>query len=303
MTTIKKHVYWTLARLGQRMSLSWIERLGGWLGDLFWHALPSRKRTAVEAIRIHLGVSSAEAERIARESFQSNFRSFLELFKVHQVDRVFLAKRVAIECGNVIKSVLESRRPVVLVSGHLGAWEFMPMVISIFLGGAKITIPARQPKDLAMHEVMTWLRQTNEITIIPHRRAVGELLRNLKQDGFAGFLVDHNTIRQEAVFLPFLGELAAVNKGPALLAVKMQAFVLPMVMIRQPGNRYRVIADAPLDTATLTGNRDDKVQAVAEFYTQAIERQVRAYPEQWFWMHKRWKTRPENEIKASQKQN
>ncbi len=303
MTTIKKHVYRTLACLGQRISLPRIERLGGWLGDLFWHAMPSRRRTAVEAIRIHLGVSSAEAERVARESFQSNFQAFLELLKVHQVDRAFLAKRVTIERGEVVEPVLKSGRPVVLVSGHLGAWEFMPMATSIFLGGAKITIPARQPKDLAMHEIMTWLRQTNEITIIPHRRAVGALLRSLKQDGFAGFLVDHNTIRQEAMFLPFLGELAAVNKGPALLAVKTQAFVLPLVMVRQPGNRYRMIADDPLDTATLTGERDDKVQAVAEFYTQAMERQVRAYPEQWFWMHKRWKTRPENETGTGQKQN
>lgn len=301
MSTIKKSIYWTVARMGQRLPLQQVERVGGWLGEVFWHMLPSRRRTAIEAIRSHLEVSSAEARRIAHESFRYNFRAFLELLKVHQFDHSFFSERVMFEAGEIVEPVLKSGRPVVLVSGHLGPWEFMPMATSIILQGAKITIPARRPKDLAMHEIMTWLRQTDTIKIIPHRRAVGELLRSLKQDRFVGFLVDHNTMRQEAVFLPFLGELAAVNKGPALLAVKTQALVLPFALVHQPDNRYRMIVEAPLDTTTLTGERDAKVQAVAEFYTQAMERLVRAYPEQWFWMHKRWKTRPvDGDISAGQ---
>lgn len=292
---MKKRLYFGFARLGKHLSLSQVERLGAVLGDLFWFLLPSRRRTAVESIRKHLDVPPAEATRIARESFRYNFRAFLELLKVHEIDSDFFAKHVTLERGDIIEPVLSSGRPVVLVSGHLGAWEFMPMSTSIALRGAKITIPARRPKDLAMHEVMTWLRQTDTIKIIPHRRAVGELLRSLKRNGFAGFLVDHNTVRNESVFLPFLNDLAAVNKGPALLAVRTKALVLPFVIVHQPGNRFRMITDEPLDTTSLSGDLETQVKAVAEFYTRAMEKQVRAYPEQWFWMHKRWKTRPENE--------
>ena len=295
---MKKHLYFWLARLGQRMSLGQIERVGNSLGTLIWHLFPSRRRTAVKAISERLAVSPAEAEQMAHQSFRHNSRAFLELFKVHEFNDAFFAERVTIQGREIVERIVDSGQPMVLVSGHMGAWEFMPMSASKVLHDAKITIPARQTRDKALHELLTWLRQTDTITIIPHRRAVGELLRSLRREGYAGFLVDHNTNRQEAIFLPFLGKLAAVNKGPALLAVRTKALVVPFTMLHQPDNRYLMIVNEPLDTATLPGERDEQVQATAEFYTRAMEDYVRAYPEQWFWMHKRWKTRPANEGRA-----
>lgn len=102
--------------------------------------------------------------------------------------------------------------------------------------------------------------------------------------------IDHNTSRSEAFFLPFLGEEAAVNKGPAVLAVRAKALVWPIALIRD-GDRYRIIIEEPLDTALLEGDAEEKALAVAAFYTEANERMVRRAPDQWFWMHNRWKTK------------
>ena len=98
------------------------------------------------------------------------------------------------------------------------------------------------------------------------------------------------TIPAEAFFLPFLGEEAAVNKGPAVLAVRAKALVWPIALIRD-GDRYRIIIEEPLDTALLEGDAEEKALAVAAFYTEANERMVRRAPDQWFWMHNRWKTK------------
>jgi KDO2-lipid IV(A) lauroyltransferase len=106
------------------------------------------------------------------------------------------------------------------------------------------------------------------------------------------FLVDHNCSREEAVFLPFLGKTAAVNMGPALLALRSKALVLPVFLLREEGMQYRFQVGEALDTATLTGTREEKIRAIARFYTRAVEHMVHERPEQWFWMHKRWKTRP-----------
>ena len=116
------------------------------------------------------------------------------------------------------------------------------------------------------------------------------VLRALRKNGYAGFLADHNTSRSEAFFLPFLGEEAAVNKGPAVLAVRAKALVWPIALIRD-GDRYRIIIEEPLDTALLEGDAEEKALAVAAFYTEANERMVRRAPDQWFWMHNRWKTK------------
>ena len=93
-----------------------------------------------------------------------------------------------------------------------------------------------------------------------------------------------------AVCLPFLGAEAAVNKGPAVLAIRAKALVWPIALIRD-GDRYRIIIEEPLDTALLEGDAEEKALAVAAFYTEANERMVRRAPDQWFWMHNRWKTK------------
>ena len=105
------------------------------------------------------------------------------------------------------------------------------------------------------------------------------------------FLVDHNTSRSEAVFLPFLGKTAAVNKGPALLAVRAEALVFA-VFLRREGEDYVFHIEELMDTATMDGGHEANMRAVARAYTEAVERMIRLAPEQWFWMHNRWKTRP-----------
>jgi KDO2-lipid IV(A) lauroyltransferase len=85
-----------------------------------------------------------------------------------------------------------------------------------------------------------------------------------------------------------------VNIGPAVLAARADALVLPLFILRRE-DHYLLLTDEPLDAATLPGNHEERAVAVARFYTEAVERRVRACPEQWFWMHKRWKTRPQDE--------
>jgi KDO2-lipid IV(A) lauroyltransferase len=84
--------------------------------------------------------------------------------------------------------------------------------------------------------------------------------------------------------------------GPALLALRSKAVILPVFMLREGGTMYRFEVGESLDTATLTGSREENIRTIAAFYTRAVERMIEAHPEQWFWMHKRWKTRPEKNL-------
>ena len=126
--------------------------------------------------------------------------------------------------------------------------------------------------------------------MIGHRNAAMSVIRALHKNGIVAFLVDHNTSSSEAEFLPFLHDEAAVNMGPALLAVRAKALVWPVVLARE-GDDYVFQMKEPLDTATLEGTREEQIKAAAAFYTKAIEDFIREKPEQWFWMHDRWKTK------------
>ncbi len=268
-------------------------------GRALWLAVPKRRALAVEAVARHLNVPEYKARVLARQSFAHNMRSFLEILHTRRFDQGLFGERVDLSRATILSEVLALKRPVVVATAHLGAWELMGGICNVAIRDRPNVVVVRKPKDQALHTVMTRLRTRPGMGVVEHRNAVFSVLKILKKGGSAAFLADHNCSRDEAVFLPFLGQTAAVNKGPALLAVRAEALILPMVMVRTGGGCYALHATPPLDTALLTGDRDQRILEAATFYTKALEGFVRRFPEQWFWMHRRWKTRPTEEDSKS----
>lgn len=258
-----------------------------------WNVLPERRRYAAEAVAVHLRPSAEEAERIARESFRNTGRSFLELFLTGRVDQHFVHERLDIENTDTYKAIVQDTGPAVVVSAHLGAWELLASVGRMVFPRPRIQLIVRTIKDDAMNREVTRLRGRPSIDVIENTKASLRVLRELKRGGFSGFLVDHNCMRNSAVFIPFMGRHAAVNKGPAILSLRARATLWPCFLIRKENGRYGFFIDEPLETANMQGDDRERIAAVSRFYTRAVEKYVRMFPEQWLWIHKRWKTRPE----------
>lgn len=271
-----------------------IRRLAPRLGALLWAALPSRRALAARNIRDCLKLSEAEANSLARESFNHNAQSFLEAVLIprfgfdHPALRVVNPERFA--------RFSATPSPIVISSGHIGAWELQAGLLGEFqhhngTGQERpCMVVVRRNSNPALNRLMMDLRSSRGLQVVGHREAVFTVLKGLRRHGVAAFLVDHNAGRSEALFLPFLGRPAAVNMGPALLAVRTGAEIWPTSILRH-GDTYHFCLEEPLCTASLSGERDDKIRAAATFYTEAAERFVRRAPEQWFWMHNRWKTK------------
>jgi KDO2-lipid IV(A) lauroyltransferase len=276
--------------------LSGIRRLGVLLGALLWLILPGRRKLAARAIAARLDLPEAEARALARRSFEHNARSFLEIvlapgFDLHRPE-------LRLDDPDRFERLRLCERPIVVATAHLGAWEFTAGLADDFNPSRSRMIVVRNHGNAAVRAWMADMRGGGKRQVVGHRNATFAALKTLRKNGVVGFLVDHNCGRNEAVFLPFLGRIAAVNIGPAVLAVRADALVLPLFLLRRDDRRnehYLLLTEEPLDTATLPGNHEERALAVARFYTEAVERHVRAWPEQWFWMHQRWKTRPPGE--------
>ena len=288
---MKQLVYDSLAALGQRLDQGGVSRWGNRLGAALWTALRERREMAVEGIMRHIGLDEEHARTMARENFGHTGRSFMELFLSRRVDPRFVHEQVAIGDPASFDAMRTTTRPMVGISAHLGAWEMMTPVMNVFVPDRPKQIVVRKPRDQALHAVMTRLRSQPTVEVVNHRNAVLKVLRNLKKGGATAFLVDHNCSSTEAIFMPFLGAIAAVNMGPALLAVRGGAVIQPMFLVRQ-GEGYLLHTEHFLDTRELTGSREDKIHKTALFYTRVVERTVRRWPEQWYWLHRRWKTQP-----------
>ena len=270
-----------------------LRAIAGCMGGLFWHTAVARRNEAIQAIEKHLKVSHEEAKHIARQSFAENFLSFLEIF---HAGKFFTDQSVRVVHSQESRAFMQAETaPIVIATAHIGSWEMMPGLAADIFPSRESMVVVRSQKNRSLNHLMADLRGARGMQMVDHRRASDIVLPKLRSGGLAAFLVDHNASRKEAVFLPFLEDIAAVNMGPASLALRAKAAVYPVFLIRDGKGGHILHVFPPLHTALLEGSIKERVRAIAAFYTDAVAEMVRRYPEQWFWMHRRWKTRGKKE--------
>ncbi|MFO8032913.1 MAG: lysophospholipid acyltransferase family protein [Desulfohalobiaceae bacterium] len=284
--------YEALNLLGQSLSWRQTQRMGSLLGHLFWRFLPGRRNIAARAAGLHLGLNQDKASSIAKSSLIHSGRSFLDPFLCRRLDHRFVQEHIEFQQPENFHEVVGLSRPVVGVTGHFGAWELLAGILGLYFSDRPAQIIVRQPKNHALSQTLTHLRSHAGLQVVHNQQSTFTVLRSLKRQGISAFLVDHNCGRSKAIFLPFLQKYAAVNMGPAMLALRARAVVWPVFLARGQGKKYLLYSGPCLDTAALSGDFSCKMQQVAAFYTRAVEEMVLKHPEQWFWMHRRWKTRP-----------
>ncbi len=285
----------------KKRSLQSLHKIGDFVGHVVWLFFAKRREATVARIKKHipeLAKTDKEARAFAHSSMCENGKSFLELFAVQKYTEKSIGKDIYVAEPELYHQLTHSDRPIVTVTAHLGSWELMAGLLGcIFPKEAPCAVVVRKQKLTSVQEVMEEQRSCTGAKVIYHRQAAPQVLRTLKKNGVVAFLGDHNARINEALFMPFLGQTAAVNKGPALLAIRAKAIIWPACLVRSKNTPHTHIFRTypPLDTKDLTGSLDEQIAKASEFITQNIEDMVRTYPEQWFWMHNRWKTQePKN---------
>jgi Kdo2-lipid IVA lauroyltransferase/acyltransferase len=283
----------SLSAFGQRLDFNSAWNAGWLLGNLLWSGASERREATIQRVALHLAKPPAMAAAIARQAYVNNARSFLECFLNRRLDRRFFHDRLTIRDPELFRSVVESQRPLVCATGHIGAWELMAGLLGNYSSGREAMMVVRKQRNQEFEAMIHRLRMRAGVEIVPHRLAARKVLRCLRDGGLSGFMVDPDCSRDEALFLPFMGRIAAVDSWPALLAVRTSALVFPVFLLRTGKGMYELVCSKPLDTGTLAGRSRDRIEEVARFYTRAVGEQIRRNPEQWFWMHNRWKTQPQ----------
>jgi KDO2-lipid IV(A) lauroyltransferase len=284
-----------LGTLGQSLSLGHNHLLGQTIGRAIWYLVPQRRQLAINAIMHHLDLNSAQARRLAYLNFKHIGCSFSEILLNKKVDLRFAREHFLNQDPELFSSMAAQKRSIVAVTGHLGAWELLAGILRLNFSERTSQIIMQKGKNRDWDQFIVHYRQHPGVDILHNKKSSRQIMRCLKNNGISSFLVDHNCGRRKALFLPFLKKYAAVNMGPAFLAVKAEALLWPIFLLRQKNHKYQIISFKPLDTRTLSGNKEEKIVQAASFYTRTVESMVKAYPEQWFWMHKRWKKQPKSD--------
>ena len=182
---------------------------------------------------------------------------------------------------------------VLFLTGHMSAWELAPFAQALY--GYPLYFLVRPIANRRVDEMINAYRCRSGNQPIEKNRAARSMLKVLGEGGTVGVLSDHNTSLEESVFVNFFGIPASTTSGLARIALRTDAAVVPGFLSWDPQRRkYRLRFEPAVELAR-TGNEESDVIENTSRFTRVIEDYIRAHPDQWLWVHKRWKTRPPGE--------
>jgi len=264
---IADHLGWLLFRIDKRHRAIALNNLERAFGEA--HSLSENREIALTVFRnlIRILFEISWSMRLPVEELKRHFR-----VKGHL---------------NFIRT-LRKGKGVLMLTAHAGNWELLPIV------GAMVNLPVNvlyRPLDSPVLErFITELRSRFGARMIPTARSARQVLKALIRGEIFAILMDQNVDWYEGVFVDFFGHRACTNKGMALLALKTGAPVLPIFLVRESeGFLVEVGTEVPL---IRTGDKTKDLEENTQRYNAVIEDFVRRYPDQWFWVHQRWKTPP-----------
>jgi KDO2-lipid IV(A) lauroyltransferase len=285
----------TLSALARCLPLSAARTIGTTLGRLAWHIARRDRRRALEHLAIAFPDWSARGRRdTAQRMFRHLGASLLEILWLPRVDTALRDRTTTVEGLEQALALVRAGRGFVAYTGHCGNWEWLACCVASY--GIPLTVLQRERNEEDVNDFITETRARFGITTIDRgsTAAAREMLRALKNAGGLAFLIDQN-IRAESAKVPFFGRPALTPIGPTKLAIRAGAPIVGIFIERRADGTQHIVFDAPIEAS-----RNDDPIALTARLTARIEAQIRRAPEQWVWMHERWKERPRWEVPTAE---
>jgi KDO2-lipid IV(A) lauroyltransferase len=281
-------VLYGLARVLPRRALL---GLGGLVGSVASRFESARRGVTLSNLRAALGEQLEEPQlrRIARACWRHFGRISFETLGL-RVSPESIADFVEVEGLEHARAAYAKGRGVLLFTGHYGHWELLNLVHGAL--GMKMTVVVRPIDNPWIDRTINALRRRTGNEVIRKRDAAREMLRTLRAGGAVGLLIDQDA-RHQGVFVPFFGRPASTTPALALVALRTGVPVIPFYCRPVGDGRYRLTYEPPVELPSGEDREDDVVRLTARC-TAILESWVRREPEYWLWMHRRWKTRPED---------
>lgn len=182
---------------------------------------------------------------------------------------------------------------VLFLTGHMSAWELAPFAQALY--GNPLHFLVRPIANAKIDALINRYRCLSGNRPIEKNRSARAVLRVLSEGGTVGVLSDHNTSLEEGVFVDFFGIPASTTSGLARLALRTDAAVVPGFLSWDRERRKYRLCFEPAVELSRSSDEEADVRENTQRFTRVIEDYVRAHPDQWLWVHKRWKTRPPGE--------
>ena len=270
----------------------WLYGFAGAVGKLAYYIAVRQRKIALESLDIAFGpaISRKRKEEIARHCFRNMAKSGVEVLNMLQFPGI--AKDiVSIQGRQYLDAALKNNKGAILVSAHFG--NFPLALTRLCQEGYKVNVILRRMRDTLVEDFLEKRRRMIGIHSIhntPRQACVENSLKSLRNNELLFIQLDQN-FGTAGVFVNFFGKTAATATGPAVLALRTEAPVIPVFIARNQDNRHTLFIEPEMVI-----EKKDSPEEVLEYniqkITSIIEAYIRKYPQEWGWIHRRWKSRP-----------
>lgn len=280
-----------IAWMAKILPFRWSLALGDRIGDLFFYVIRIRKKVALANLKHAFGDEKSDGElgAILHRNYRHFGRMLLEFARLPHFNREMIVNQIPIENSAYLQELMARQRGLLILSGHFGNWEYLAARLANL--GPPLHCVFKEQKNKAVDRLIKEVRLN--LGLVPLKVKGGAakgVLMALRENGLVLIVMDQDAGRN-GEFMPFLGRLASTNRGPALIAIKHRVPVVMAFAVRQADGSIAIRLEKFPEIDQFPDNAAGVTQFLAA-YNRILENYIREYPEQWFWMHRRWKTQP-----------
>jgi Kdo2-lipid IVA lauroyltransferase/acyltransferase len=258
------------------------EEAGAKLGRLVWRLSKKHRQRALENLERAFPDQTPEwHNEVGRGVLEHFGRVMADFVRAEVRTNQEVLDTVTVEGYENLEAALAKGKGVLLISGHIGNWERMGHWVSA--KGYPVSVVARNANDPEMNEIVLRLRNQAGMDVIPRGDAIEPVRDRLAKNELVGLLPDQNS---EEIFVPFFGHPCGTVKGPAVISRRYRAPLIPIYYMRAGPNQYHLIIEPALEPEP----GYDQIEGLTRAINTSLERAIRRYPDQYLWIHNRWKS-------------
>jgi Kdo2-lipid IVA lauroyltransferase/acyltransferase len=254
-----------------------------------WYVFDRRHRLiTLRNLEFALGkeLNQEQREKLAQEVFHHFIKLFFEAIAMVVLPLPWLQKKVRVVGQENAEAAWELGKGVLAIVAHAGNWELTGMVYGFAYH--PLAIVARRHDQPIMDRIIRFLRERGGNTMIPKQRGLKAILTQLKINQLVGMAIDQNTTTKGGILVDFFGHRARTTPIAAILARRFGTPVVPVLSRRLPDGRHLLFIGPPLPME-ITDDPEEDIRRHVQLQSNIVEAWVRTSPEQWLWLHKRWK--------------
>lgn len=262
--------------------------IGKLLGALAFCILARYRNVTIENLQAAFGKEKTKNEirGIAKRVFENLAKNTVELVNFPKINKDNIKKLVQVENIDRLNKAFELGKGVIILTSHFGNWELVGVTLRLW-GYQGVVIVRRIYFD-KYDKYLNRLRKVHDVDIIYRDESPKRMLRVLKENKIVGVLADQDVDSVDGVFVNFFGRPAYTPIGPVALAKASGAALVPTFIIRRNG-KHTLVIEEPIKLAD-TGDKEKDIATNTQAWSNVVESYIRRYPDQWVWMHRRWKT-------------